>query len=148
MMTQQHNYNWGDVCKNEKQAIEAFKEFRIKKGVVCKKCGETKHYWLAGKNQFQCSSCRFRTTLRSGTILEGSKLPISYFFIAWSLLIKNNHRVTIEEFKKQTKHKYYEPLWEYLHKIKGHFKQEDSTKMEIDFIEITNTFFLYKPLNN
>lgn len=137
-MTQ--NPTWNNVFTDEKNAIEAFKKLRIKEGIACKKCGHTKHYWLAGKSQFQCHSCKFRTTLRSGTVLEGSKLPISYFFIAWSLLLKNNNRVTIEEFQKQTQHKYYEPLWEYLHKIKSHFKSEELSKMEGDFIEVTNPF--------
>ena len=147
MTKQQDNY-WGDVFTNENQAAEAFKVFRIKKGVVCKKCDGTKHYWLTHKHQFQCSACRFRTTLRSGTLLEGSKLPISYFFIAWSLIIKNNNRVTLEEFQLETKHKYYEPLWEYLHKIKNHFKHEDSQKIAGDFIEVTRSFLLNKPLDN
>lgn len=140
-MTQQ--LNWGDVFTNENEAAEAFKNFRTKKGIVCKKCNETKHYWLAGKKQFQCSACRFRTTLRSGTLLEGSKLPISYFFIAWSLLIKNDNRVTLDEFQIQTKHKYYEPLWEYLTKVKEHFKHEDANKMAGDFIELTSNRFPY-----
>ncbi len=139
---------WADVFTDENEAVEAFKNFRLKKGIVCKKCSETKHYWLAGKKQFQCSACRFRTTLRSGTLLEGSKLPISYFFIAWSLLLKNDNQVTLEEFQTQTKHKYYEPLWEYLHKVKTHFKHEDAAKMAGDFIEITRVFPIYKPLNN
>lgn len=145
-MTQPHNS--ADVFTNEEQAILAFKKFRLRNGIVCKKCNATKHYWLSEKNQFQCSSCKFRTTIRSGTLLEGSKLPISYFFIAWSLLIKNNNRVTIEEFQKETKHKYYEPLWEYLYKVKNYFKTEDSTKMAGDFIEVTNPFPLYKTLDN
>lgn len=147
MTKQQDNY-WGDVFTNETQAAEAFKTLRLKKGVICKKCNGTKHYWLAHKLQFQCSVCRFRTTLRSGTMLEGSKLPISYFFIAWSLIIKNNNHVTLDEFQLETKHKYYEPLWEYLHKIKTHFRHEDSQKIAEDFIEVTNNFFLNNPLDN
>jgi hypothetical protein len=137
-----------DIYRNEAQAIEAFKKFRLKRGIVCKKCGETKHYWLAGKLQFQCSACRFRTTLRSGTLLEGSKLPVSYFFIAWLLLIKSGNNVTIEEFQKQTNHKYYEPLWEFLRRIKIHFKFEDSQKMAGDFIEITSPYFTFKNLDS
>ena len=138
---------WGDVFTNEHQAIQAFKMFRMRNGIICKKCSNTKHYWLPEKNQFQCSACRFRTTLRSGTLLEGSKLPITYFFIAWSLIIKNNH-VTLNEFQLETKHKYYEPLWEYLYKIKAHFKNEDSKKIANDFIEVTSSFLLNKPLDN
>src|ERR1700719_3664625 len=91
-----------EVYKIEGLAIEVFKEYRVKKGIVCKKCGSHHHYWLASKFQFQCKSCRFRTTLRSGTVLEGSKLPYSYFFIAVHLLLKNDNILSIEDFQKYT----------------------------------------------
>jgi hypothetical protein len=32
------------VYRNEEIAIEAFKEYRIRKGIVCKKCSCQKHY--------------------------------------------------------------------------------------------------------
>jgi DNA-directed RNA polymerase subunit RPC12/RpoP len=56
-----------------------FKEQRDKEGVVCKRCGGTSHYWLQGKWSYECKGCRFRTSLRSGTIMESSKLP----FLVW-----------------------------------------------------------------
>ena len=46
------------------------REQREKEGVVCKKCQCTKHYWLNNKWMWQCSVCNFRTSLRSGTIME------------------------------------------------------------------------------
>jgi len=107
---------------NESMAIEAFKELRLKKGIVCKKCKSKEHYWLKPKKQFQCKACRFRTTLRSGTVLEGSKLPIRYFFIALSLLSTKGNAVQVEELQQHTKHKYYEPLWELLRKVKAYIK--------------------------
>lgn len=134
-----------EAYKNEELAIEAFKEYRYKIGIVCKKCGETKHYWLAPKAQFQCSACRFRTTLRSGTVLEASKLPVSYFFIALHLLIKNGDKLTIEEFQRQTSHKYYEPLWGFLRRIKTYVKNEDANNVLLDFIEVANTHFTFQP---
>jgi len=43
-------------------------DIRLREGVTCKHCGSKKQDWLTGKWQFQCSSCSFRTTLRSGTV--------------------------------------------------------------------------------
>ena len=113
------------VYKNEELSIEAFKEYRLNKGVVCKKCGSQHHYWLMSKQQFQCVDCRFRTTLRSGTVLQGSKLPYSYFFIAVNLLSKQGNRLTLDEFQKHTGHKYYEPLWEFLNKLKINLDEQE-----------------------
>lgn len=131
-----------NAYKNEELAIEAFKEYRLRDGIVCKKCGGKRHYWLASKEQFQCKHCRFRTTLQSGTLLEGSKLPVSYFFIALHLLIKNDNNLTIDEFKQQTGHKYSEPLYDFLRKIKSFTKTHDQSSILIDFVEVANKKFL------
>jgi hypothetical protein len=125
-----------EIYKNEKIAIEAFKEFRLRKGVTCKKCGGTHHYWLAPKQQFQCKQCRFRTTLQSGTVLEGSKLPISYFFIAVYMILKRGNAFTLHEFQVQTGHKYYEPLYDFVRKVKLYLNSNDPNAILIDMVEL------------
>ena len=135
-----------DVYKNEELAVNAFKVLRLKQGVVCKKCGDTQHYWLSAKQQFQCRTCRFRTTLRSGTILEGSKLPIGYFFIAAHLLIDKGPNVTTEEFQKQTQHKYYEPLWDFLRKIKKYFKEDTHNVISTQVRDLTEEYVYSRQL--
>ena len=127
-----------DIYKNEELAVEAFKDYRLKKGIICKKCGGTHQYWLSSKQQFQCKNCRFRTTLQSGTILEGSKLPVSYFFIALYLLKNNDNNLTVPEFQQQTGHKYSEPLYDFLRKIKRYLKTEDQNSILIVFLEVAS----------
>lgn len=131
-----------EVYKNEELASEAFKEYRIKKGIVCKKCGSTEHYWLDSKSQFQCKICRFRTTLRSGTIIEGSKLPISYFFIALHLILKYGNDLTTEKFQEAIEHKYYDSIWDFLRKMKEFVKNNDRNTIMIDFIEVINSHYV------
>ncbi len=129
------------VYKNEELSIEAFKEYRLNKGVVCKKCGSQHHYWLMSKQQFQCVDCRFRTTLRSGTVLQGSKLPYSYFFIAVNLLSKQGNRLTLDEFQKHTGHKYYEPLWEFLNKLKINLDEQQRALILSTYSDILSKRF-------
>lgn len=127
---------------SEVYAMEAFKEFRLKKGIVCKKCQHTQHYWLNSKQQFQCKKCRFRTTLRSGTLLEGSKLPLSYFFIALELLDKRGSVLRTEELKEHTNHKYYEPLYDFLRKIKTYMRDHEGDNIVSLGLEVSNKFRL------
>jgi hypothetical protein len=127
-----------DVYKNEAIATSAFRDFRLRKGVVCKKCGGKEHYWLTSKKQFQCKQCRFRTTLQSGTVLEGSKLPISYFFIAVYLIIKHGSAFTVQDLQRHTGHKYYEPLYDFARKIKSYLNESEQSGILIDFVEISN----------
>ncbi len=58
------------------------KKIMEKQGIVCKKCGCKKHYWLKAKRQWQCTECRFRTGLRSGTMMENYKLPIRKWYLS------------------------------------------------------------------
>jgi hypothetical protein len=130
--------------KNKELATQAFKAYRLRMGITCKKCSGKEHYWLAGKEQFQCKKCRFRTTLQSGTLLEGSKLPISYFFIALHSIIRNGQDLKIEEFQQLTGHKYSEPLYDFLKKVKNYLKTNDQNGILIDFIEVVNQNFNIK----
>ncbi|WP_138475740.1 transposase [Dyadobacter bucti] len=127
-----------DIYKNEGIAIAAFKDLRLRKGVTCKKCGSREHYWLTSKRQFQCKHCRFRTTLQSGTVLEGSKLPISYFFIAVYLILKKGNAFTIQDLQYHTGHKYYEPLYDFARKIRHYLNDNEQNGILIDFVEISN----------
>ena len=129
------------VYKDEELSVEAFREYRLTKGVVCKKCGSKQHYWLLSKQQFQCVDCRFRTTLRSGTVLQGSKLPYSYFFIAIDLLNKQGNRLTLDEFQKHTGHKYYEPLWEFLNKLKINLDEKERNLILNTYSEVLSKRF-------
>jgi hypothetical protein len=131
-----------ELYKTEGLAEEAFKELRFKMGISCKKCGGNQHYWLRSKSQFQCKSCRFRTTLKSGTVLEGSKLPCSYFFIAVHLLMKHGYNLSLDEFQKYTGHKYHDPLWDFLKKIKDYTKETEQNSLFINFMEVVNQCFV------
>ena len=72
-------FSFGVHFTDEVSCREHFKEQRDKQGVVCKNCQGTSHYWLKNKWSYQCKSCKFRTSLRSGTIMESSKLS----FMTW-----------------------------------------------------------------
>ena len=63
-----------------------FKIEREQEGGKCKVCGGEVQYWLKGKEQWQCKSCSFRTTLRSGSIMEGSKVSFHSWYMAMAFM--------------------------------------------------------------
>lgn len=107
-----------DRFSTEESCKQDFLQQRLRKGVVCKKCGSGKHYWLESKEQFQCSQCRFRTTLRSGTVLESTKLPYRYWYIAIHLMTSTKKGFSAHELQRQIGHKRYEPIWYLMQKIR------------------------------
>jgi ribosomal protein L37AE/L43A len=97
----------------------AFKAERESSGVKCKKCGNTSHYWKKNREQWECKKCNHRTTLRSGTVMENSKLPYLDWFLAMHLLTATKKSFSAKEVQRQLGRKRYEPVWAMLHKIRS-----------------------------
>lgn len=114
-----------------------FKAVRDKEGVTCKKCGCTEHYWKKDKWSYECKNCRFRTSLRSGTVMHSSKLPFQYWFIAMHLLTATKKSFSAKEVQRQLGHKRYEPIWAMMHKI----SLRDDTHQLTEAIELDEGFF-------
>lgn len=126
---------------DEQSCRDHFRNYRTTKGVICKKCGLTDHYWLMGKEQFQCKACRFRTTLRSGTILESSNLPFLYWYIALHLMSSTKKGFSAHEVRRQLGHKRYEPIWLMMKKIRAYMGRAESTTMLKGMVELDDAYF-------
>ncbi len=118
-----------------------FKAVRDKEGVICKKCGCQDHYWKKDKWSYECKHCRFRTSLRSGTVMHSSKLPFQYWFIAMHLLTSTKKSFSAKEMQRQLGHKRYEPIWMMMHKIRAVMGLRDDTYQLTDAIELDEGFF-------
>ncbi|WP_431733800.1 IS1595 family transposase [Chondrinema litorale] len=114
---------------------------RDKAGVCCKKCGSQEHYWLNSKQMYQCKSCSFRTGLRSGTIMEASKLPFRYWFVAIWLMGCSKKGSSACNVQRQLNHKRYEPIWAMMHKIRSAMGQRDNHYLLGGNIEVDEGFF-------
>ena len=134
-------FDFRERFQDEKSCIDYFKNKREELGVTCKKCGNTEHYWKNDKQLFQCKKCSFRTTLRSGTILESSNLPFLYWFKAIHLLTATKKTFSAKEIQRQLKHDRYEPIWSMLHKIRSAMGKRDGKYNLTEFIEIDEGFF-------
>ena len=99
---------------NSEESCNHFKAERDKIGVVCKKCGHKEHYWIKSRWSYECKACRHRTSLRSGTIMQGSNLS----FLIWyktMFLMKAKKGFSSKEIQLGMKR--YEPVWAMVHKL-------------------------------
>lgn len=118
-----------------------FKEQRDKEGVVCKRCGGTSHYWLQGKWSYECKGCRFRTSLRSGTIMESSKLPFLVWYKTMFLMSCTKKGFSTNELQKQLGLKRYEPVWAMVHKLRRAMGNRDARYTLEGMIELDEGYF-------
>lgn len=72
----------------EAQCEQMLEAVRWPKGFRCPRCESTGHYVLRDSTRkvFQCTGCRHQTSLIAGTIFQGTKLPLTTWFLAIYLI--------------------------------------------------------------
>lgn len=125
----------------EQACKDHFKECREEKGVYCKKCGCVDHKWKKNRNQWECKRCGYRTTLTSGTVMHGTKLPFMYWYIARHLLTSTKKSFSAVELQRQLGHTRYQPIWELLHKLRNVMGQRDNEYQLHGSVELDEGFF-------
>jgi len=122
-----------------------FKSERDRQGVTCKKCQHQEHYWLSTREQYQCKNCKHRTPLRSGTLLHGTQLPYYYWYFAMMMLTSTKKSYSALEIQRQLGHRYYEPIWYMLHKIRYAMGKRDDKYTLFNELELDEGFFEIVP---
>ncbi len=125
---------------DEASCRQKFKEERDRIGIVCKRCNCTDHYWLENKSSYECKKCHSRTSLRSGTVMENSKLPCRYWLITIHLLTSTKKSFSTEELRRQLGHKRYQPIWEMVCKLREVMGKRDDKSMLTGHIELDDAF--------
>ncbi|MDD2983929.1 MAG: transposase [Crocinitomicaceae bacterium] len=97
-----------DHFPNEKACEQHWRNERESVGITCKKCLKGAHYWIEGKSMWQCKdrNCKFRTSLKSGTVMENSNLSISIWYIAMHLMTSSKNNISALELQRQLMHSF------------------------------------------
>ncbi len=114
---------------------------REKEGISCKKCGKRDHYWLSSLYQWKCKGCGFRTTLRSGTVMHDSKLPLRTWYMCMALMSMTKKAMSAHEMRRQLGMKRYEPVWLMMRKIRKAMGQRDERYTLTDMVEMDEAYF-------
>lgn len=125
----------------EASCKEHFRAQREREGIKCKKCGSTHQYWLAAKSQWQCSSCDFRTTLKSGSIMEGSKVDFHTWYKAMAFMSYSKKTISAAELQRQLNHPKYDTVWRLMHKIREGMGKRDALYQLEGAIEFDEGYF-------
>ena len=125
---------------DEESCVEYFKLKRMKEGVICKKCKGMEHYWLSTKCMFQCKGCSFRTSIKSGTVMECSNLSLRNWLMAITLISATKQGFSTLELKRKMGFSRYETIFRLYHKIRVFMgKRDDTYKLE-DMVEYDEAY--------
>jgi len=126
---------------NEEDCKLHFKAERDKIGVECHRCGHDKHYWIKSRWSYECKSCRSRTSLRSGTIMQGSNLSFLIWYRAMFLMSATKKGFSAKEMQRQLGLKRYEPVWALVHKLRKAMGNRDARYTLEGMIEFDEGYF-------
>lgn len=69
-------------------------QLRWPNGFICPKCGHKHVYKLTSRTLYQCCSCRFQSSLISGTIFDSTKLPLTIWFLAIYMITQSKDGIS------------------------------------------------------
>lgn len=83
--------------------------------------------------------------MRSGTLLHGTQLPYYYWYFAMMMLTSTKKSYSALEIQRQLGHRYYEPIWYMLHKIRYAMGKRDDKYTLFNELELDKGFFEIVP---
>lgn len=126
---------------DERSCKVYLRQQREKQGLSCDRCGSILHYWKKDKECWECKGCKRRISLTSGTMLHRTKLPLLYWFFTIHLLSSTKKSFSALEIQRQLGHKFYEPIWLMVHKIREAMGKRDDKYLLGGELEIDEGFF-------
>lgn len=88
-----------------------------------------------------CCKCGHHTTLRSGTVMHTSKLPLMYWFTAINSMTSTKKTFSVLDMQHQLGHKRYQPIGEMMHKLRSMMGLRDSKSELNGVVELDEGFF-------
>ena len=88
---------------------------------------------------YQCRTCWHQTTLTSGTVFEGSKLPLTAWFLAMHLLTGSKTNMAALELKRHLG-VCYDTAWKLKHKIMQTMTEREEPRRLTGFVQIDDAY--------
>jgi len=119
-----------DKYGTEEQCARALYDWRWPQGFVCPECGQRACCTLKSRRLIQCNACRLQTSVTAGTLLAGSKLSLSVWFLAKHLITRAKNGVSSLELSRQLSISQ-NSAWRIKHKlIQAMLEREGCRKLE------------------
>ena len=88
---------------------------------------------------YQCRACRHQTTLISGTVFKGTKLPLTTWFVAIYLLTSTKTNLSALELKRHLGVRY-RTAWRLKHKIMQAMMAREETRRLAGFVQLDDAY--------
>ena len=113
---------------NTEACYEYLARIKWPDGYTCEKCGH-KAYWLSSNNIYICKRCEHQISLTAGTIMHGTKKPITYWFKAMWWFTTRKSGVNAVNLQELLGLGSYHTAWSWLQKLRRCTVRKDREKL-------------------
>src|SRR6266508_2530180 len=139
------------ACSDETLAVEFFERQRWADSPACPRCGDTDVFKVTDRRTGQrsrrflwdCRGCRCQFTVRIGTILEDSRVPVRHWAYAFWAACASKKGVSALQIKRQTGLTYKSALF-LMHRIRYAMAETPSDPLT-SIVEVDETYVGGKP---
>jgi len=101
----------------EQACIDYLAKMKWPDGFCCRHCGH-RAYWLSAKHLYICTRCESPHSLTSGTVMHGTKKPLTFWFKAMWWFTTRKSGVNAVNLKDLLGLGSYQTAWAWLHKLR------------------------------
>jgi transposase-like protein len=139
------------ACNDEGRAVEFFERHRWSDSPACPRCGDVNVYQMTGKDggrnkdyRWRCRGCKRMHSVRTGTVLEETRLPLRHWaFALWSAC-SNKKGVSALQISRECEISYKSALF-LMHRIRRGMKTDGPRPKLTGTIEADETFVGGRP---
>lgn len=105
-------YNDEESCRT------LLEQLRWPNGIACTKCGSIRVSRVTGRDTFRCLDCAMHFSVRAGTVLQDSKLPLSKWLLATYMVAEAKKGISSNQLSRMLGVTY-KTAWFVTHRIRG-----------------------------
>jgi hypothetical protein len=114
---------------------------REEHGLTCRKCCSNRMSWISTIDRWECMDCKAKTTIRSGTIMMHSKLPVHIWYHCMFIMATTTKAVSAKDMQQRLGMKRYEPVWYMMQKIRNAMGQVNAEVKLTGIVEFDDGYF-------
>jgi transposase-like protein len=116
---------------------------RWPEGYRCPRCGHDRGWHIEARHLIQCAACDYQVSLTAGTVLEGTRKPLTVWFKAIWLMVTRKTGISAKDLKRALGFGSYQTAWAWLHKLRRAMvrpgRERLSGRVQVDVTEVTCT---------
>ena len=101
----------------EQACMDYLAQMKWPEGFCCQRCGH-REYWISAKRLYICTRCESGYSLTAGTVMHGTKKPLTYWFKAMWWFTTRKSGVNAVNLKELLGLGSYQTAWAWLHKLR------------------------------